>query len=304
MARMNRLVLNSLALMFFSLCGGTASADVITTFSAFGTFSDGSTLTGSLQIDTTTGVALAAESLYIGAPGSVFINDIRIQAPNEPFPGDFILQAGFGPPGGGPPLFVMALPVSSLIGYSGGPIVSVTDPSMGEASDIQYSQTNVALLSVGSLRMAQSTTIQGGTGFAPVALNAPEIGQVFGSIGGLGTQDYYSFTWAGGTFSATASVTGPPNGSASYLFSEGVVGTCGSGGSATLNTGDSFTGTITIPNLAAGQYCIGLDANSSNDPNFTLTFNTPVQGVPEPATFTFFLSGLAVIGVVFRRRRA
>jgi hypothetical protein len=46
----------------------------------------------------------------------------------------------------------------------------------------------------------------------------------------------------------------------------------------TLTAANSFAGTLTSPNLPAGYYCIGLNANSPNDPTFTLTFNTPVAG--------------------------
>ena len=105
----------------------------------------------------------------------------------------------------------------------------------------------------------------------------------------------------GGAFSATASVTGA-NVGASYLFSEGVAGTCSSGGTATLNGSDSFSSTIAIANLAAGQYCIGVDANNANDPAFALTFNTPVSGVPEPSAFALLAVGFGMISVLRLKR--
>jgi len=126
--------------------------------------------------------------------------------------------------------------------------------------------------------------VQGGQPAAPVFLfSGSPVASVSGTISGEGSGDYYLFYWPGGAFSATASVTGAASG-ASYLFSEGVVGTCNSS-SVTLNDDDSFSGTISAGNLAAGQYCIGLLANSPNDPTFTLTFNTPVQGAI-PCTLT------------------
>jgi hypothetical protein len=143
------------------------------------------------------------------------------------------------------------------------------------------------------------TGYQGGATSTPVPLpSGPPIAEVSGTIGGLGSQDYYSFLWAGGAFSVTASITGAPNSGASYLFSEGVLGSCSSGGSETLNSGDGFTNTIAIANLAAGQYCIGIDTNNPNDPAFALTFNTPVDGsTPEPSTLVLLFVGLATIGV-------
>jgi hypothetical protein len=149
---------------------------------------------------------------------------------------------------------------------------------------------------LGTLTIADDVTLQGGTTFAPVALTQSLIGGVNGLIGGLGTEDYYGFYWFGGAFSASATIGGTPNAGASYLFSEGAPGSCDSGGTATLNGGDSFTGTIADSNLAAGFYCIGIDANNSNDPPFAITFNTPVSGVPEPSTFALFSTALALIG--------
>jgi hypothetical protein len=72
-----------------------------------------------------------------------------------------------------------------------------------------------------------------------------------------------------------------------------------------LNSADSFTGTIAIGNLAAGQYCIGIDATSSQDPNFALTFNTPVTGsqAPEPSGFLLLPISLGMIGVLRRAKR-
>jgi hypothetical protein len=120
---------------------------------------------------------------------------------------------------------------------------------------------------------------QGGPAAEPVFLvSASPVAAVSGIISGQGVEEFYEFYWAGGAFTATAQITGTPNAGASYLFSAGTIGSCNSAGALTLDAGNSFTGTITVPNLPAGDYCIGLDANNSNDPTFTLTFNTPVVG--------------------------
>jgi hypothetical protein len=148
---------------------------------------------------------------------------------------------------------------------------------------------------IGTLTIAAELNLQGGPGTSPTLLDVPLVAVVTGTIGAQGTEDYYTFLWGGGPFSATGSITGPTNNGASYSFSEG--DTCGSGG-ATLDGTDSFTATITIPNLAAGQYCIGIDANNVNDPTFAINFNTPVGGVPEPSAFVLLAAGLGIIGLL------
>jgi hypothetical protein len=147
---------------------------------------------------------------------------------------------------------------------------------------------------------------QGGPSSMPVyLLSGPPVADVTGTIGGQGSQDYYWFQWPGGAFSATGGITGASAG-ASYLFSEGGAGSCSSGGTATLNSSDSFSGTISFANLAPGQYCIGIDANNLNDPSFSLTFNTPVEGVatPEPSTLLLLSVGLGTACVVRLRKRS
>jgi hypothetical protein len=149
--------------------------------------------------------------------------------------------------------------------------------------------------------------VQGGPSSAPEPLSSPGlIAEITGSLTAEATQDYYDFQWLSGAFSVTASVPDAPSG-ASYSFSLGVAGTCSSAGTATLNSSDSFTSTISIANLAAGQYCIGIDTNSSVDPDFALIFNTPVtagsapSSVPEPGNVALIALGLVGIGLVRRK---
>ena len=138
---------------------------------------------------------------------------------------------------------------------------------------------------------------QGGPSSSPEFLVGSSVGGVSGTIGIFGSQEYYSFLWNGGPFSASASITGA-NANASYLFSEGVVGSCSGGGTQTLDGSNNFTGTISISSLPAGQYCIGLDANNINDPPFTMVFNTPVGGVPEPSCLVLLSTGLGTFGAL------
>jgi hypothetical protein len=137
---------------------------------------------------------------------------------------------------------------------------------------------------------------QGGTTSAPVfVLAGSSAGSVAGTISGQGAEDYYGFYWNGGAFSASASVGGASN-AASYLFTEGTTaGLCSGGASITLNQANNFTGTIAMPNLEPGEYCIGLNANNSNDPPFSLTFNTPVS----PAYTDAFFNGQQALSPVF-----
>lgn len=144
---------------------------------------------------------------------------------------------------------------------------------------------------------------QGGSSSAPVSLtSAGPVAEITGSLSAEALQDYYDFQWLSGAFSVTASVADASSG-ASYLFSVGVAGTCTSGGTATLDSSDSFTSTISIANLAAGEYCIGIETDSSIDPAFALTFNTPVTGsstpsaVPEPSGFVLAAIGSLLIGL-------
>jgi len=140
-------------------------------------------------------------------------------------------------------------------------------------------EPDVALAGTTTALGAALPSFAGGPTSTPATLpTAAPVVQVTGTIAG-GSQNYYTFQWAGGAFSATASITGADAGT-SYLFSEGAVPGCGSGSGPTLNSGNSFTGTIAIASLAPGQYCIGVAATGSSDPAFTLTFNTPVNGAP------------------------
>jgi hypothetical protein len=54
--------------------------------------------------------------------------------------------------------------------------------------------------------------------------------------------------------------------------------------------------------LAPGQYCLGLDADSVLDPGFPLTFNTPVNGAPEPSSLVPLFIALGMIGFLRRAK--
>jgi hypothetical protein len=181
-------------------------------------------------------------------------------------------------------------PLTCIVGDSGsGVSLLVSVLSGGPVARVQFTSLSGTQPIAAAAQTATLVNLPGGSSSAPAPLSAGQpIAQLAASIGGQESQAYYSFYWSGGAFVATASITGSPNAGASYLFSEGAVGNCNNGGTATLNGDDSFASSITIVGLPAGEYCIGLSANSSNDQSFTMTFNTPVQGV------TFFSGAVSV----------
>jgi sugar lactone lactonase YvrE len=196
--------------------------------------------------------------------------------------GDFGVCFVAGGPGG---CFTVLAPSSgAALRYA----ITSTLPPTFDTEFTSLSGTQVIGVSGSSL-----SSLQGGTSSNPVDLPSGSVAQVTGSIAGSGSQEYYAFSWSGGVFSATASITGTINTGASYVFSVGTTGSCNGQGSVTLNTANSFIGTISIANLPAGNYCVGIDADSSNDPTLTITLNTPVMGLAPSCAIT----GDATVGI-------
>ncbi len=250
----------------------------------------------------------------------VLYSNLSIVTPN-PLASQWTEQI-FGAVGSSPAFFDVSTPTN------GG--IAVGDTVSGFAVDFDwlgtgqpasqpfqvYDPNSFAELQSGNSGLILSS-FEGGTASDPASLPAGSlVGSVNGTIGGDGLTDYYSFLWAGGAFNVTASITGTTNDGSSYIFSYGLSGSggCSSLGSATLNSGDSFTGMVgNNSSLAAGQYCIGIDANSVNDPGFTITFDTPVESTvpetPEPSTIALLFAGTGLfvctgIMSMLRRRRA
>lgn len=108
---------------------GTARADVIETFAALGAYHSGSSLSGTLTIDTTAG-SISAVDLLISAPENFVLTSL-IDSGDLYGPGTTSL---YGYPNAS--TFVVLLLPSSLVGYAGGPIASDNFSLNGAASDI------------------------------------------------------------------------------------------------------------------------------------------------------------------------
>ncbi len=212
---------------------------------------------------------------FSGAPGGLF-------GMNDPS-GDFGVCFVAGGPGG---CFTVLAPSSgAALRFA---IAGTMPPPTFETEFTSLSGTQAIGVGGSSL-----SSLQGGTSSSPVNLPGGSVAQVTGSIAGSGSQEYYAFSWPGGVFSATASITGSINTGASYVFSVGTTGSCNGQGSVTLNAANSFIGTLSVASLPAGNYCIGIDANNSNDPTLTITLNTPVMGVSPSCAIT----GDATVGI-------
>ena len=160
------------------------------------------------------------------------------------------------------------------------------------------------LVTVAQNSTAQILTRQGGAASNPVNLTGPDIVQVNGAIGGQGTGQFYNLAWTGGQLIASADVNGADP-LATYAFE--ILGPDGTVlETIELDSEDNFFGLL-ADQLAAGDYEIGLLSDSAFDPNFSITFGTPVDGVnagvaavPEPASLALF--GAVVLAFGFLRR--
>ncbi len=200
------------------------------------------------------------------------------------------LQSSFGP-------VFSSLDFSSFLGAFQNVPTSAGPLHLTAADDTFEAVTNSTTLS----------GFQGGPASAPVPipLGAP-ISAISGFIGDAGTAEFYSFLWAGGPFSATASVTGAPGKRATYLFSEGLSSNCADGASVPLVNTNGYSNTLAIANLAPGQYCIGLTAPPIADPAFTINLNTPLEisDVPEPPASALLAIGIAaLLAITWRASR-
>ena len=150
---------------------------------------------------------------------------------------------------------------------------------------------------------ALDVALAGGDASAPVSLPLTEIGSISGAIGGGVSSQFYSFTWGGGAFGASVSLTGADP-TVTYAFELCSGGTCTSVLDMTKLNGTSPTGSLS-DTLAAGVYTIGLvEKQPGTDPQFTLSFNSAVSGAaPEPSTWLLMILGVGGMGAALRTRR-
>ncbi len=146
--------------------------------------------------------------------------------------------------------------------------------------------------------------LAGGPKDAPRILPAGHIGSITNAISGgaAPSAQYYSFLWGGGDFSTIASITGAnPQADFHYQLLDAVthdllldLG---------LDASNGFSRLMRVNGLSKGLYELGLYTDSPYDPQFTITFNSPVlSAAPEPAVWLMMLLGFGLCGVTLRRR--
>jgi hypothetical protein len=116
--QMRRFILTSAVLGLMAGAAAQARAD-LTTFTAEGTFQDGATLGGTLTIDTSIGTVTAA-NLTVG--GSYMLTLATIQSQAEVSTGVYLVEVG--ETAIGLPQLALGIPVSSLVAYAGGDLLS------------------------------------------------------------------------------------------------------------------------------------------------------------------------------------
>jgi hypothetical protein len=108
-----------------------ASADTMTTFNVTGTFTNGATLSGSIVIDTTTGV-VSSGTVIAGGITFTFVNPADFQGS---YGSEYLAQLSTTP-GFSVPFLDLLFPTGSLIGYTGGDLCSDSDPCSIAQSDL------------------------------------------------------------------------------------------------------------------------------------------------------------------------
>ena len=147
----------------------SARADNVETFDVSGTFTDSTTVSGTVVIDTTTGVFESGNLTYLGM---TFDNlyDADSQPPDLY---QFVLTETAA---GGAPLLNMGIVGDSLVGFNGGPLCSEDELCNGDTSAYAPDDFNILYLENGTVTAVASSTPEPttvallGTGFLGLAI--------------------------------------------------------------------------------------------------------------------------------------
>lgn len=199
---------------------------------------------------------------------------------------------------------VLAPSTTYLYGLSYGNNLHLQDPGQkGYALSNSYQTFGYFVTAAEDTFAKTLVDLQGGTFDNPVALPVVgRIGELTGSIGGIGDSDFYQFFWQGGLFASSVRLTGADP-DAKFLFQlydkdltllRDIP----------LTSGNDFEATLT-EFLPRGLFTIGLLATHPLDPEFKITFITPVGGgaVPEPSSWALMILGFGLAGAGLRARK-
>ena len=126
----------------------SAKADTVSVFKTTGTFSNSSTLTGTLTIDITSGSVLAGD--LVSSDLGALLSSPAIQGYNATY-GAY--DVGFNSPGSSTLGAILVLNSGTLVGFTGGPLSSLMQPSPNNyvSALLDSSSTGVYSLTSGSL---------------------------------------------------------------------------------------------------------------------------------------------------------
>jgi hypothetical protein len=205
---------------------------------------------------------------------------------------------------GGPYVNLVTLVGDSVLGGAEFDVGAFGDPGIAESTTTTFNNFYITGTAGSTL-----TDLAGGPASNPTMLPATPVGSLSGDIGGLNepTSGFYLFYWKGREFEASVGVPeaegllNPP--SYSFEICAGIA--CVSPLSTTIaDSGNSWSSSLS-GDLIAGFYTIGItDLGPFTDPQYTITFDTPINqiaGTPELTTWTMMLLGFAGLGFAYHR---